>query len=93
MKNLADLKRAMIAGSKWEAIHFQGNNLGIREIAIVRATQVGFRTNKGSISWVSFPKSKDIKFTKGWVEFWCNWYVNNTLKTQKVALLKYREIK
>ena len=93
MKTLADLKRAMIIGSKWEAVHYNGFNFGVREIRVVRSKEVGFRTERGNISWVDFPKASDMKIVNGWVEFWQDWYVNCQVGNKRVPLIKYKQIK
>lgn len=94
MKTLADLKRKMKIGSKWEAIHFNGWSPGVREIAEVKTNKIGFKTvrENGEIvtSWVDFPKAKNILFQNGWVEFWGDWYNHSKQQAEFVPIMKYR---
>lgn len=90
MKTLSDLKRVMVKGSKWEAVHFNGNHLGIREVVEVYTNKIGFKMDNGRVSYVYFPKAKDINFNNGWVEFWREWYVSDSL--EYIPILKYRQI-
>jgi len=70
MKTLADFKRAMIVGSKWETIkHFKDNlteTTPVRECSKRQANSFAFRTTlpDGRIAdcWLDFPKAKDVEF-------------------------------
>lgn len=95
MKTLADLKRAMCKGSRWECEHISGWNPGAREIVKVGSNYVEFLTNKnGKLvgSRVDFPKAKDIQFNGEWVEFWGPWYRPGSSSAEYLPFLKYRKV-
>jgi hypothetical protein len=74
LKTLADIKRAMTIGSKWQCNHYgftiRGNlgntcipakDMGIREIGIAQKNGVAFMSNTDtSFSWFYFPAAKRI---------------------------------
>jgi hypothetical protein len=67
IKTIADFKRAMLLGTTWEATHeYTGNNptppknLGIREVGLVRTTNFGFKTDRGTISYCDWPKKSEF---------------------------------
>ena len=95
MKTLADVKRAMTVGTHWEGINANGYSLGVREIVDVASTKVGFLTKKGDkevVSWCYFPKSKDVKFTGDWIEFWRLWYRPGSDELENLPVLKFRQV-
>lgn len=62
MKTLADFKRALTIGSKWEATHASGINLGVGIVEIINTTGVAFkREGKENPSWLNFPKASEFK--------------------------------
>lgn len=93
MKTLADFKRALRVGSKWEGFnHYYQSSLGVREVSKVQSNSFAFKIvdDKGEErnSWCDFPKAKDIKFKEdGTVEIykeWCDGYqLLLTYKEQK----------
>lgn len=79
MKTLADFKRALKVGTKWEGFnHYYQSSFGVRELSKVQSNSFAFKTVEGKDSWIDFPKSKDIKFKDdGTVEIykeWCDGY-------------------
>lgn len=68
MKTIADLKRKMTLGSKWHCIHhgfapnWTQNDMGIRPISIVQSNSIAFRTQRGTDSWISWPKKNQVIF-------------------------------
>ncbi len=67
MKSLADLKRAMQLGTKWDCFHnYYHKNMGVREISIVQKNGVAFKTTRedGTTcnSWFYFPKARELEF-------------------------------
>lgn len=94
MKTLSDFKRALTVGSKWECIHCpSGNNLGIREVAAIQSASVGFHHGE-NISWLYFPKAKEVEFQDGWVLIYgtSTYYLGNEEKEDRRLLLKYRPV-
>lgn len=93
---LAELKRAMSLGTKWECKHISGWSPGIREVVQVKSAKVGFKTVRDSgevvISWTDFPKAKDLKINGEWVEFWDLWYMPGEREARYVPVLKYRQV-
>ena len=79
MKTLADFKRAVKIGTKWEGFnHFYNSSFGIREVSKVQSNRFAFKTVtvNGEVcdSWSDFPKSKDIRFKEdGTVEIYGEW--------------------
>ncbi len=79
MRTLADFKRALTLGSKWEAYnHYYKASLGVREVSKVQSNSFAFKRvsdNGESVnSWCDFPKAKDIKFREdGTVEIYSEW--------------------
>lgn len=63
MKTLADVKRKMTLGSKWQCVRIFNNNedLGVREIGKVQTNAVAFLKPDGKLSWLWWPKSKDMQ--------------------------------
>lgn len=78
MKTLADFKRALTVGSKWETKHVKyGTSMGIRPVSKITSNAVFFKTvdseGKTSESRLDFPSARDIKFLEdGTVEIWRN---------------------
>ncbi len=72
MKTLADFKRALTPGSKWETFHVLYNSsMGVREVATIRSNSVGFRNElTGKISWLDFPKASQFKINNGMAEIY-----------------------
>lgn len=61
MKTLADIRRAMVVGSKWHCFnHLFNKDMGVREISIKRTNAVAFKTGAGN-SWIEFPKASEVK--------------------------------
>jgi hypothetical protein len=79
VKTLADFKRALTVGSKWEGFnHYYQSSFGVREVSKVQSNSFAFKTinSKGeeTNSWSDFPKAKDIKFKEdGTVEIYTQW--------------------
>ncbi len=86
---LADLKRAMIPGSKWETIHYRGGIKGVRTIAKANSVGVKFRNAEDQESYLDWPKASEMRFVDGWIELWPAWYVE---KGAEVPLLKYKQV-
>lgn len=63
MKTLADVKRKMTLGSKWHCVRFFNNNenIGVREIGKVQTNAVAFLKPDGKLSWLWWPKAKDVQ--------------------------------
>ena len=63
MKTLADVKRKMTLGSKWQWVRIFNNNedLGIREIGKVQTNAVAILKPDGKLSWLWWPKAKHIQ--------------------------------
>lgn len=62
--NLAAFKKLCVKGVQVHGIHARLGDLGIRPISIVQSNAIAFRTDKGTDSWVHFPKAKDIVYNK-----------------------------
>jgi hypothetical protein len=69
MKNLSDIKRAMVLGSTWRAYHlgfFNGapvKELGTRKIIIAQSNAIAFESKtSGQGSWLTWPKAKEVLF-------------------------------
>jgi hypothetical protein len=76
LKTLADIKRAMTIGTKWQCNHYgftiRGNlgqtdipakDMGIREIGIVQKNGVAFKTDTDTgsgFSWFYYPSAKEV---------------------------------
>lgn len=61
MKTLADWKRLIKPGQKWHTFHHVfKKDLGIREVASVRPSQLTFHTERGQ-SHLYWPKAKEFK--------------------------------
>ena len=87
MKTLADFKRALKVGTKWEAYNYiYDRSLGIREVAKVDTVKVGFKSAMG-ISYCDFPKASMIKFNGDTVEIYGTWANNET-----ILKLSYRQV-
>ena len=63
MKTLADVKRKMTLGSKWRCVRVsnQGIDTGVREIGKVQTNAVAFVRPDGKLSWLWWPKAKDVQ--------------------------------
>lgn len=63
MKTLADLKRAMVIGSKWHTFHvlYEVRDLGIREIGFRDTVKVGFKKGD-NFSYFDFPTADLVEF-------------------------------
>lgn len=63
MKTLADVKRKMTLGSKWHCVRVFNNNenIGVREIGKVQSNAVAFLKPDGKLSWLWWPKAKDVQ--------------------------------
>lgn len=63
MKTLADVKRKMTLGSKWYCVRVFNNNenMGVREIGKVQSNAVAFLKPDGKLSWLWWPKAKDVQ--------------------------------
>lgn len=96
MKTLADFKRALQVGSKWECMHVPtGTNLGFREVAKTKSNGVGFGMPDGRVSWLYFPKASEIEFDEyGYVRIYAldSYYLGNEEKEERVLLLIYRKV-
>lgn len=88
MKTLADFKRAMSVGTKWEGFnHYYNSSLGVRECSKSQTDSFAFRTEKGENSWSDYPKAKDIKFLEdGTVEIYKTWHNEYRL------MLSYKQV-
>ena len=67
IKSIADFKRAMRIGTRWEALHEYINNnptppknLGIREVGKVQSNSFAFKTESGALSWCDWPKKSEF---------------------------------
>jgi len=71
MKTLADFKRALTVGSKWELRNhlWDGTPLAIRTVERLQAKEVAFRVKDG-LTWLTFPKAKQVKIRDGVVEIY-----------------------
>ena len=63
MKTLGDVKRKMMLGSRWRCVQLfeGGQDLGVREIGKVQKNAVAFLRADGKLSWLWWPKAKDVK--------------------------------
>lgn len=62
MKTLADVKRKMRLGTKWQCYHLIFNtDMGIRKVGQIRTNAVAFLKPDGKLSWLDWPKAKDIQ--------------------------------
>nr|DAN44288.1 MAG TPA: hypothetical protein [Bacteriophage sp.] len=63
MKTLADVKRKMTLGSKWRCVRLfeGGKDLGVREVGKVQGNAVAFLKPDGKLSWLWWPKAKDVQ--------------------------------
>lgn len=85
MKTLADLKRALSVGSKWQGFHhFQNRDLGVREVSKVQSKAVAFATPGGD-SWLEFPKASQVKFDADGNGF-------TLVNDQGQAVLSYKQV-
>lgn len=93
MKTLADFKRALTIGSRWQLVHAYGKN-SMRTVAKVRSKDIGFKLDeKDVISWLDFPKSSELKFNGEWVEFWPSWWNRDFCNfVPNKPFMKYRQI-
>lgn len=79
MKTLADFRRALKVGTRWEGFnHYYQSSFGVREVSKVQSNSFAFKNTKDngevSNSWSDFPKAKDIKFREdGTVEIYKEW--------------------
>lgn len=60
---MADVKRKMTLHSKWHSVQLfeGGQDLGVREIGKVQGNAVAFLKADGKLSWLWWPKAKDVK--------------------------------
>lgn len=63
MRTLADVKRRMVQGSRWRCIRVFNDNedMGVREIAKAQTNAVVFRSPGGKLSWLWWPKAKEVR--------------------------------
>ena len=57
MKTLADFKRALTIGSRWQLVHAYGKN-SMRTVAKVRSKDIGFKLDE-----------KDVMVEQGFLQF------------------------
>lgn len=71
MRTLADFKRALKVGSKWELRNhlWDGMPLAIRIVEKIQSKAVAFRVKDG-LTWLTFPKAKQVKIRDGVVEIY-----------------------
>lgn len=74
MKTLADIKRAMTVGSKWECFnHLYNTDMGTRPVSKKSSDHVTFETvrNDGEIvhSRFDFPKASQVRFSEDGLAF------------------------
>lgn len=62
--NLATFKKLCVKGQLVHCKHFKFGEIGTRPISIVQSNSIAFRTDKGTDSWLPFPKAKDIVYNK-----------------------------
>lgn len=64
---MADVKRKMTLGSKWRCVRLSGGgeDPGVREIGKVQGNAVAFLRPDGRLSWLWWPKAKDVKVEDG----------------------------
>ena len=62
MKTLSDFKRELRIRSKWLMIHANCSTPQIREVEMINSACVGFKTDRGTISYLYWPRAKDIEF-------------------------------
>ena len=67
IQSIADFKRALTVGSRWEATHEYINNnptppknLGVREVGKVQSNSFAFKTEHNSLSWCDWPKKNQF---------------------------------
>jgi hypothetical protein len=89
MKTIADLKRAMIAGSKWACYnHIYQTDMGIRQVSKTDSVKVAFMTRKDGVwinSYFNWPSKKDVEFEGDKV----NIYWEETKNTERKLALTY----
>ena len=91
MKSVADIKRAMVLGSKWKAFHHPfSKDMGIREIGKVMSNQVAFKTETGSLSYIDFPKKKDVVFNSP--DSFTIFYTDDVNRGKPEAVLTYERV-
>lgn len=69
MKSFAEFKRACTVGRKLHTIHHgyqtfpwkQPMDMGVREISIVQSNAIAFRTDRGTDSWLHWPKASMVE--------------------------------
>ena len=90
IKTIADFKRAMTIGTKWEATHKYTNNnptepksLGIRECGLNNTVDFGFLTDRGTTSYCKWPKKSEFSTEDNG---------NVVVITTDFCELKYREV-
>lgn len=91
MKTLADFKRALTIGSKWQALHASGQDLGVREVAKVQSSSVAFkREGKEDFSWLEFPKATEFQINeRGEAEIY--WPACEVYEKPRRLILTYRK--
>lgn len=94
MKTLADFKRAIQIGTKWEGFnHLYKRTMGIREVSKVQSTRFAFRTVRETgeevHSWTDFPKASDLVIREdGTVDIY---FVCSYTKERK-PMLSYKKV-
>jgi hypothetical protein len=92
MKTLADFKRALQPGTKWEGYnHYYKSSFGVREIASAMSTKFGFKHIRDdgtmTVSWCDYPKAGDISFKEdGTVNIYKQW------QGERQLLLSYKQV-
>lgn len=63
MKTLADVKRKMTLGRSGGDVRLfeGGKDLGVREVGKVQGNAVAFLKPDGKLSWLWWPKAKDVQ--------------------------------
>lgn len=86
MKTLADFKRALTIGSKWQAYHVLNQcDLGVREVVAVNTVGVTFAFGDNNLTYLDFPKSNEIKFVGDEVHIYWLGGANHVLTYKKVG--------
>lgn len=73
MKTIAEFKRALSVGTLVHTTHhqtskrdpetgkivFSDTDMGTRPVSVLKSTQVGFLTERGTVSWLQWPKASE----------------------------------
>lgn len=94
MRTLADFKRAIEVGTKWEGFNYLYNrSMGVREVSKVKSGKFSFRTirESGEIvdSWMDFPKASEIEFKEG--DMVTIYYIDSYTKERK-PMMSYKKV-